>query len=209
MKKIIIKKYNNLNNLSQECANQIISTVKNKKKITLVLPGGKSPKQLIKNLHKRNLPSNIKLILSDERLTSKKNKQNSEMLKNNFPSYNKKNFISIFDKKRISNFAIYNKALPKVIDICVLGIGEDGHVASLFEKEIQHSVSSRLVIVKKKEEDYFRLSLSLDYISSSKKIILLINNKKKLNIVLKKKSKILNKIIKKHDKVIECFAFSR
>ena len=182
MKKIIIKKYNNLNNLSQECANQIISTVKNKKKITLVLPGGKSPKQLI---------------------------QNSEMLKNNFPSYNKKNFISIFDKKRISNFAIYNKALPKVIDICVLGIGEDGHVASLFEKEIQHSVSSRLVIVKKKEEDYFRLSLSLDYISSSKKIILLVNNKKKLNIVLKKKSKILNKIIKKHDKVIECFAFSR
>jgi len=209
MKKIIIKKYNNLNNLSQECANQIISTVKNKKKITLVLPGGKSPKQLIKNLYKRNLPSNIKLILSDERLTSKKNKQNSEMLKNNFPSYNKKNFISIFDKKRISNFAIYNKALPKVIDICVLGMGEDGHVASLFEKEIQHSVSSRLVIVKKKEEDYFRLSLSLDYISSSKKIILLINNKKKLNIVLKKKSKILNKIIKKHDKVIECFAFSR
>ncbi|MDB9711997.1 6-phosphogluconolactonase [Pelagibacteraceae bacterium] len=209
MKKIIIKKYNNLNNLSQECANQIISTVKNKKKITLVLPGGKSPKQLIKNLHKRNLPSNIKLILSDERLTSNKNKQNLEMLKNNFPSYNKKNLISIFDKKRISNFSIYNKALPKVIDICVLGIGEDGHVASLFEKEIQHSVSSRLVIVKKKEEDYFRLSLSLDYISSSKKIILLVNNKKKLNIVLKKKSKILNKIIKKHDKVIECFAFSR
>ena len=77
MKKIIIKRYNNFNNLSQECANQIISTVKNKKKITLVLPGGKSPKQLIKNLYKRNLPSNIKLILSDERLTSKKNKQNS------------------------------------------------------------------------------------------------------------------------------------
>jgi len=209
MKKIIIKRYNNFNNLSQECANQIISTVKNKKKFTLVLPGGKSPKQLIKNLHKRNLPNNTKLILSDERLTSKKNKQNSEMLKKNFPSYNKKIFISIFDKKRISNFVIYNKALPKVIDICVLGMGEDGHVASLFEKEIQHSVGSRLVVVKKKDEDYFRLSLSLDYISSSKKIILLTNSKKKLNLVLNEKSKILNKIIKKHDKVIECYAFSR
>ena len=46
--------------------------------------------------------SYIKLILSDERLTSNKNKQNLEMLKNNFPSYNKKNLISIFDKKRIS-----------------------------------------------------------------------------------------------------------
>jgi 6-phosphogluconolactonase len=209
MKKIIIKRYNNFNNLSQECANHIISTVKNKKKITLVLPGGKSPKQLIKNLYKRYLPNNTKIILSDERLTSEKNKQNSEMLKKNLPSYSKFFFISIFDKKKISNFFIYNKALPKVIDICVLGMGEDGHVASLFEKEIQHNVGSRLVVVKKKDEDYFRLSLSLDYISSSKKIILLINSKKKLNLILKEKSKILNKIIKKHDKVIECYAFSR
>ena len=78
-----------------------------------------------------------------------------------------------------------------------------------FQDKEKEKRANELIIVKKKNENFFRISLSCKYISSAKKIILLTSNKKKLDLILKRKSKPILQIAKMHKKQIECFACVR
>lgn len=205
MKKIKIKKFISFKEMSLECGERIEEMLIKKKIHSLVFPGGSSPKILLKYLSKKDIFKKCKLILSDERLTNNKNKNNNQMLLKNFSLLKKVNFLDIL-KQRHNFLKSYDSALPKKLDLCVLGMGNDGHVASIFDNELQLNFSEKLIIVKKKNENFFRISLSCKYISSAKKIILLTSNKKKLGLILKRKSKPILQIAKMHKKQIECFA---
>ena len=66
-------------------------------------------------------------------------------------------------------------------------MGEDGHVASLFpNSEHLHKKFITRPIIRK---DFKRITLSLNIINNSKKIILWLNNKSKSKIYLKVKTK--------------------
>ncbi len=79
---------------------------------------------------------------------------------------------------------IYKKIIkyPKP-NLALVGVGNDGHIGSIFPKKIIKY--KNFVISKKKNENFRRISLNIDYIKKIKKIVIVINDRKK-NDILKK-----------------------
>ena len=75
-------------------------------------------------------------------------------------------------------------------DLILLGMGNDGHIASIFPEKINFKVKKITGFVIRK--DFKRITLNLNTINKSKKIFLWLNNKKK-SIIYKKL--ILKKLI--------------
>ena len=68
-------------------------------------------------------------------------------------------------------------------DIVLLGIGNDGHIASLFRNNIDKKNNKNIKLVRRK--DFLRITLTLKCINNSKAIFLWAPGKKKANIVKK------------------------
>ena len=77
------------------------------------------------------------------------------------------------------------KTIKISFDYCLLGMGKDGHIASLFpdSKNLYKKFISKPII----RNDFKRITLGLNIINNSKKIILWINNRSKSKIYLKLK----------------------
>lgn len=68
--------------------------------------------------------------------------------------------------------------------LIMLGIGEDGHTASLFPDTVSWTEKDRLVVaVRSKKLSSERISLSLPVINSAKNIIFLVSGKRKARII--------------------------
>ena len=169
----------------------------NKKRLSLVLTGGSSPKNLYRKLGECKIDwSNIDLFWGDERFVSRRSKNSNFRLiddlflkKNKIP---KKNIFSIKTNKiNINNSALrYKKNIKKYFqnkkinfDIFLLGMGNDGHVVSIFpnSRELKQNFISKSVYRK----DFKRITLGLNIINNSKKIFLWLNNKEKTRIYKK------------------------
>ena len=187
----MLKRFDSNNKLYKECLCLI-----NKKKIkNLFIAGGTTTKDLIKILKKNNFKSNIKIFLTDERITKSednKNYKNFKILK-----FNKK--IKLFNIcNYTNNIDYYNKLLPNKPDFSIIGVGSDGHIASIFKDQIKINFSDKLLYTKKENENFLRISVTFDYILKSKQIILLFKNEKRY-ILIRKKS-IVSDLIKKYKK---------
>ena len=82
--------------------------------------------------------------------------------------------------------------LIKSYDLCILGMGDDGHIASIFPNmsnlsEALHHKSS-LINLNDGYPDVSRLTMTLNEINKSKQIILLIKGEKKFNLLMDKRS---------------------
>ena len=161
-------------------------------RLSLVLTGGKSPINLYKQLAINKIDwTNIDLFWGDERFVSKRSKNSNYKLaydtfikkinisKNNIFSVNTniKN-ISKCSQNYSNLIKKYFKKKKICFDIFLLGMGKDGHVASIFpnsnalsEKSITHTVIRK---------DFKRITLSLNLINNSKNIIVWLNNKNKI-----------------------------
>lgn len=155
----------------------------NPKKI--LLAGGSTPMDLYSDVLKK---LNCKFLVIDERISNDISKLNQQNIKKQYPAFMKIKFPS--DKESINHFSekltsIYENFLPA--DLCILGMGEDGHYASIFPKH------KKIFTCKKNlyffsfisETSEIRFSLTKDSIAKSKKIILLINsdNQRKIEII--------------------------
>lgn len=151
-----------------------------------VFPGGVTPVALYKELARRNIDwFNTKVILSDERIvTPGDNMSNEKMIRTYFINEikgckSKPIIVNLRDEN------ILNELRP---EITILGIGVDGHIASLFpgEKRI-NSFSSQNILygIKKNGEDFCRISLTFNYLCKSKYLIFLVFGKEKENIIRK------------------------
>jgi len=171
---------------------------KQNKRFSFVLTGGKSPKNLYKELSKIKIDwSNVDFFWGDERYVAHLSKNSNyklafdELIRK--IKINKKNVFPIKTHKSISICSTdYSKTIRKYFkykkinfDYCLLGMGEDGHIASLFpnSKNLYKSFITKPIIRK----DFKRITLSLNIINNSKKILLWLNSKSKSNIYLKKK----------------------
>ena len=106
---------------------------------------------------------------------------------------NKKNIFPINTHKSITRSSVdYSTKIKKYFknkkinfDYCLLGMGVDGHVASLFpnSKNLNKKFITQPVI----REDFRRITLGLNVINNSNKIILWLNDKSKSKIFLKLK----------------------
>ena len=166
--------------------------LKNKQNILIALSGGRSPIPLLEKLSNSELDfSKITFTLVDERIVATDNKDSNEhLLKTYLLKNNAKNarLIGLVDPD-LNNEKILTDANNKIanIDLAILGMGEDGHTASIFpcSKELNKALhdNSNYVITNPETAPYSRISLTLNALINIPVLILSINGGTKLKVV--------------------------
>ena len=171
------------------------------KRFSFVLTGGKSPIQLYKNLSKIKINwGNIDFFWGDERYVAQQSKYSNFKLAQKYLFKNikiKLKQIYFVDTKKKNVFLSsldYEKKIKKYFnnkkinfDLILLGMGNDGHIASIFPDQIK--IKTKRIVTSVIRNDFKRISLSLKTINSTKNIFLWLNNKtKSLNFNKNKKN---------------------
>lgn len=162
-----------------------------------ILPGGNTPNSLYKLLSEKD---NLKFIISDDRLVNNNHSLSNFNNINNILNFNNKCLISYNDEINTNGLDSLNSKLTQIktnntIDLCILGLGEDSHTASLFpHQKMNFKKNNSGFVIKNKNENFKRFTLSYEFILCSKKIIFLVIGKDKSkalhNILLGKKNSI-------------------
>jgi 6-phosphogluconolactonase len=154
---------------------------------SIVVPGGSTALPLLKQLHNLSLPwQEISIYQSDERVTNQVGELNltSQLISfgkefvlqlHQFVQFN----TEISQKEMIQQYT--NQLPDKPFDLVILGMGEDGHIASLFSEEDCNKNGD--AVITHAPDNYatkLRVSLSFDRISNASKILLLTKGNKKL-----------------------------
>lgn len=80
----------------------------------------------------------------------------------------------------------YDKLIPNSIDILLLSVGEDGHIASLFpESEVLMNVNQKMIYTVGPKPPYERLTITPKVIKSAKFIIVMASGKEKGRVLAK------------------------
>jgi 6-phosphogluconolactonase len=155
---------------------------------TFVVSGGNSPLKLFDNLSKIDLPWNkVQITLVDDRLVDKNHIHSNQKLITDHLLKNKAklaNFIPLSEK------IIKSKIILTHFDVNLLGMGEDGHFASLFPDMIKNFNSFDLnadpnVFSITSHGDPFlpRITMNLSLILKSEFIVLLVKGAIKQKII--------------------------
>jgi len=149
-----------------------------------VVPGGKTPMLFFTLLAWRIKHwSNTQFILSDERLTHNKKLSNTAMFESFFIKKikSKNEPLLIQNNLNVVQSIIENKLKSLTPKLAVLGLGTDGHTASLFpgNPEIFNENDDILIKTKNESEDFDRISLTFDYLMKAEEILFLVNGKEK------------------------------
>ena len=163
-------------------------------KSTFIVSGGSSPVQIFKDLSAMHAKwSDINISLVDDRVVDTNHDDSNEKLVNN---------VLIKDEAKDANFiSLCNQSkdllnLKRPFCIMLLGMGEDGHFASLFPKLIE--TNPEYFDLESDSEIFFtepmgnpchrRVSMNLSMILESKDIFLLVSSKKKSEVLNQAKS---------------------
>lgn len=148
--------------------------------LNIGLAGGKSVDKFIHYINKYCKFKNLFFVIDDRGHSLNSKNSNHFQLKNKL---SKK--FKLIDIQSIWKF---NKKL-KPLDIIILGMGTDGHIASIFSKMKKENLMFRGSCFKTKKKygnPYcVRFSFTEKFIIKSKKIILVISSKQKLNLLKK------------------------
>ena len=158
----------------------------------MVLSGGTSPISIYEELSNIDISwSKVYLTLVDDRLVDPNHKDSNQNLLHNHFIKNKAKNINFFPLTE--NF-LSNTEFKKPFDITLLGMGEDGHFASLFPDMINQyeafdiNVSPKILITSPQGNPLIpRITMNLSLIMESLNIILLVKGKAKQNIFEKAK----------------------
>ena len=164
------------------------SSINKYQNASIAVPGGTSPIKIFNELSKQKLDwSKVQITLVDDRLVDPDNDHSNQKLINDYLLKN---------AAEKSKFFPLNKNLIKddnfkfPLDICLLGIGNDGHFASLFPNMINNTnmldpkSKSSIDEVKANGNPFVpRISMNLPLILSSNLIILLIKGKLKQEVL--------------------------
>jgi len=183
--------------LADKVAELLTSAVKNKGKASIAVSGGSTPKGFFQALSKKKLAwQAITITLADERWVDiDSGDSNTKLVHENLiqnEAVNAKFFHlkqgELLSDETLSdlNFAANQQLLP--LDVLILGMGEDGHTASLFpcSDEITQCLandSEALLKVTPKTAPYQRISFSFAALAKSKNTFLHISGASKKQVL--------------------------
>ena len=177
-------------------ANYANDAIRTKGHFSLVLAGGNTPKKIYESLSKKDCDwGNWYIYFGDERcLPSNDKDRNSLMAEKSFFSKVSipKNQINIVPAELGMNEGAdaYDKKLNSdmVFDLVLLGLGEDGHTASIFPNSKFDENKQAVPISNAPKPPENRISLSLHRLSMADFVIFLVMGKDKKNALDKFKS---------------------
>ena len=167
----------------------LVRGVENDGSASFVTCGGTSPIKIFQLLSKSETPewSKVKACLVDDRCVPPDHKDSNERLLTEYLAVNKASNINVI--------SLYNapKEILKIkrpFDVMLLGLGCDGHFASLFPKLVGNdryfstSADPEIVLLDEMgDPKHKRISMNLAMILQSKRIVLISNNKDKNEVI--------------------------
>ncbi|MDC3130674.1 6-phosphogluconolactonase [bacterium] len=169
---------------------EILKILKQKKLCNVMIPGGKSFEkifiELLKTYKIQNL--NINLFMSDERCTKAESKDNNynkiKLLsaKKNIKIYRIKTYLKNLNKE----IDRYSKLINFKIDILILSVADDGHMASIFPERLgNYNNNLNIDKIQCSHHPFQRLTITTKFVSEINNKIILLNDPKKGKIIKK------------------------
>jgi len=181
-----IIKYNDEKQFTKKAIEIIHNSCKDEQTCTLAISGGNTPQDIYRQLGDSEVSfDNTKIYLVDERYVPLDHtKSNTKAIYENLITDTNPLEYNYFDTSLPIEEALkkYEKRLPKKpFDLCILGIGTDGHTASLFPESPALQETTRPVAHTQTDQNEIkdRLTLTFPKILSSKKILVLLKGKEK------------------------------
>jgi 6-phosphogluconolactonase len=177
----------NLDEISIEAVKLFSTVHQNSNNRFYIIPGGSTP-QLFFNKLALTISDwkNTTFIMSDERIAPMKDRiSNEAMFKETFLNeingHNAPTFFSLLSNK----FDIEKKLKLLKPQLTILGMGSDGHTASLFSQNPKIFNNDDIITIKHKNnwENFDRITLSFSYLMKAEKILFLINGKNKARVL--------------------------
>jgi len=182
--------------LCQSIGEILTEAIKKRGRASIAVSGGITPIQLFNELSLLNIDwAKIDLTLADDRWVDPKNADSNELLVRTHLIKNKAANVNFIPLKNDSKTAaegqknseeiLRNITLP--FDVVVLGMGTDGHTASLFpcSDELSDAMDlnnpNKLISTSPKTASYERISLTAKVIIDSKNTFLHLNGSSKLH----------------------------
>ena len=183
-----------MENISQTIFNELEKDLCNNTQSSFIVSGGSSPVKIFRDLSAMQTKwSDINISLVDDRVVDINHDDSNEKLVND---------LLIKDKAKDANFISICKQykdllnLKRPFGVMLLGMGEDGHFASLFPRLIE--TNPEYFDLESDAEIFFtepmgnpchkRVSMNLSMILESKNIYLLVSSEKKLQVLNQAKS---------------------
>lgn len=186
--------------LAQDIEVRLVEGIKNDDRAVICVSGGSSPKPAYQHLSKLPLAwDKIDVVMVDERWVDPSHDKSNETFINQTLLQNKAIEANFLHMKNKSATALEGqiecekafKTLKQPFDITILGMGPDGHTASLFPhaEGLENALSTNDLVcaIEAIKSDVTgditqRLSLSLHGIKQSKVVKLLISGEEKLEV---------------------------
>ncbi|MDC0182785.1 6-phosphogluconolactonase [Nitrosomonadales bacterium] len=169
------------------------NAIKERGIFSIVLSGGATPVNIYKLLANKKIDFTKWLIFfGDERCFPLDHPERNSFVaesiwlsKVNIPRSNI--FIIPAELGSVDGSLAYDKLLHvnKSFDLVILGLGEDGHIASLFPNREWDNDKQVIAVSDSPKSPSERISLTLSRLSNSEDILFLVSGKKKLNIFRK------------------------
>jgi len=180
--------------LAEQISAILAKAVKQRGQAYLVVSGGKTPVELFKILAQSKIDwEKVIITLADERCVAMDNNDRNERLVKNFllqHEAQKARFLSLYDEntgitENIQKLTGDLSTLP-TFDAVILGMGEDGHTASLFpcSDELSDGLDDNaadVLLINPQKAPYQRVSLSKRRLLDSHHVFLhLVGQKKRI-----------------------------
>jgi 6-phosphogluconolactonase len=173
---------------------KINEIIEKNKKCKLMLTGGSTASSIYKVWSNDFMltKGDIEVYLTDERLVPISDKRNNyssiiNKLYQGNPPMNHRLFPVIrdsLDSVKISNY--YNKIVPNYIDILMLSLGEDGHIASLFKNyNPSKFLSDKVISINAPFEPKARITITHNVLNNAHNTYLFVKGEKKAKIFKK------------------------
>lgn len=169
---------------------KILTLMETQGKCTLVLSGGNTPKPLYEALARQNIDwEKLYIFWGDERYVNPQHPDSNQKMARQawldrvkIPAENiytmptlagNPEYDARFYEIQLENFFQLAKGEIPTFDIVLLGMGDDGHTASLFPHTQALKVSDRLVTVGEKNSEP-RLTLTLPVINQARNVMFMV-----------------------------------